>query len=367
MTARTQRRGRHKVFIGMAPGVGKTCRMLEEAQEARRDGIDVVIGWLETHGRPETARSAEGLEQLPRRRLLHQGVWLEELDVAAVLRRHPQLVLVDELAHTNAPGSERQKRWQDVELLLLSGIDVDSTLNIQHLESLNDLVAELTGVVVRERLPNRVLERADAVVLVDVTPETLQERLQEGKVYPPETVTRALANFFQHRHLVALRELALREVADRVEDDVPAALAGVHERLLVCLSLNPGSDQLLRRAARLAAGLDARLLALTVQPPGRFLTLEQAQAQERCQRLCEDVGGVWIRIDAPRILPVILRLVAQRHLTQIVLGQSRERRGWRPWRRPLAQQLQQEVRAFGLDLHLLAAHRLQPPPAAGSR
>ncbi len=363
MMVAAQRRGRHKVFIGMAPGVGKTCRMLEEAHEARRDGIDVVIGWLDTHGRPETARSAEGLEQLPRRRLLHRGVCLEELDVAAVLSRHPQLVLVDELAHTNAPGSDRQKRWQDVELLLLSGMDVYSTLNIQHLESLNDLVAELTGVVVRERIPNRVLERADEVVLVDVTPETLQERLQEGKVYAPEKVAQALANFFQRRHLVALRELALREVADRVEEDVPAARGVVHERLLVCLSLDPGSDQLLRRAARLAAGLDARLLALTVQAPERCLSLEQALCLERCQRLCEDVGGVWVRVEAIGILQAILQQVEQRHLSQIVLGQSRKRSGWRLWRRPLAERLQEQLRGRCPDLHLLAAH-CQPPPGS---
>ena len=188
MIRSTHRRGRHKVFIGMAPGVGKTCRMLQEGKEVLREGTDVVVGLLETHGRQETARQAEGLEQIPRKQIRYQDVDLEEMDVAAVLARRPQLVLVDELAHTNVPGSEREKRWQDVEMLLLSGLDVYSTLNIQHLESLNDLVAELTGVVVRERIPSRVLELADGVVLVDVTPETLQERLREGKVYAPEKV-----------------------------------------------------------------------------------------------------------------------------------------------------------------------------------
>ena len=175
MIRSSQRRGRHKVFIGMAPGVGKTCRMLQEGHERLRDGTDVVIGLLETHGRRETARQAEGLEQVPRKRLRHRGVELEELDVAAVLERRPQLVLVDELAHSNAPGSERAKRWQDVEALLLSGLDVYSTLNIQHLDSLNDRVADLTGVVVRERIPNRVLEQA-------------------------------LAGYFQRANLIALRE-----------------------------------------------------------------------------------------------------------------------------------------------------------------
>ena len=234
MIRSSQHRGRHKVFIGMAPGVGKTCRMLEEAKEARRDGTDVVIGLLETHGRLDTARLAEGLEQVPLKRLPIQGVVQQELDVGAVLARHPQLVLVDELAHTNVPGSDRDKRWQDVEVLLLSGIDVYSTLNIQHLESLNDLVAELTGVVVRERIPDRVLELADGVVLVDVTPETLQERLLEGKVFAPDKVGQALAHFFQRRHLVALRELSLREVADQVEEnDRLSSAAPLRERVMV--------------------------------------------------------------------------------------------------------------------------------------
>ena len=175
----------------MAPGVGKTCRMLQEGKEALRGGTDVVIGLLDTHGRADTAREALGLEQVPRKRLRWQGVALEEMDVAGILVRRPRLVLVDELAHTNVPGSEREKRWQDVEMLLLSGMDVFSTLNIQHLESLKDLVAALTGVVVRERIPDRVLELADEVVLVDVTPETLRERLEEGKVFPDEKVGQA--------------------------------------------------------------------------------------------------------------------------------------------------------------------------------
>ena len=266
MIRSTHRRGRHKVFIGMAPGVGKTCRMLQEGKEVLREGTDVVVGLLETHGRQETARQAEGLEQIPRKQIRYQDVDLEEMDVAAVLARRPQLVLVDELAHTNVPGSEREKRWQDVEMLLLSGLDVYSTLNIQHLESLNDLVAELTGVVVRERIPNRVLELADEVVLVDVTPETLQERLREGKVYAPEKVGQALANFFQRRHLVALRELSLREVADRVENDILPSATPLRERVMVCLANYQTSKRLLRRAARLAAAMDAPLLVLTVQP-----------------------------------------------------------------------------------------------------
>jgi two-component system sensor histidine kinase KdpD len=351
-------RGRHKVFIGMAPGVGKTCRMLQEGRELLKEGTDVVIGLLETHGRQETARQAEGIEQVPRKRLLYQGVALEEMDVAAVLERRPQLVLVDELAHTNVPGSEREKRWQDVEALLLSGLDVYSTLNIQHLESLNDLVAELTGVVVRERIPNRVLEQADEVVLVDVTPETLQERLREGKVYAPEKVSQALSNFFQRRHLVALRELSLREVADRVEEEEPTASA-LRERVMVCLSAYPSSKRLLRRAARLASTMDAPLLALTIQDPSRFLTKEESLMLEACATLCEDVGGTFLRIESSDVLGTIARVARERRVTQIVLGQTLRSRWQVLLRRPISERLQQQLRGLSIDLHLISD---SPPP-----
>ncbi len=213
------RRGKHKIFIGMAPGVGKTYRMLEEARQLKEEGIDVVIGLLETHGRRETAEQASGLEIAPRKQIIRGGMTLTEMDADAILERAPKLVLVDELAHTNVPGSAREKRYQDVGVILAAGADVYSTVNIQHLESLNDLVARITGVVVRERIPDRLLEEADEVVLVDVTPETLEDRLQEGKIYAPEKIEQSLANFFQRRHLIALRELALRERADNIEEE----------------------------------------------------------------------------------------------------------------------------------------------------
>jgi two-component system sensor histidine kinase KdpD len=339
------------VFIGMAPGVGKTCRMLQEGREALREGTDMVIGLLETHGRQDTIREANGLEQIPRKRIHYQGVDLEEMDVAAVMARHPQLVLVDELAHTNVPGSEREKRWQDVEMLLL---DVYSTLNIQHLESLNDLVFQLTGVVVRERIPNRVLEHADEVVLVDVTPETLQERLKEGKVYAPEKVGQALTNFFQRRHLVALRELSLREVADRVENDILPAITPLRERVMVCLGHHHTSKRLLRRAARLAAAMDAPLLMLTVQDPNRFLSREETLIQEECRQLCEDVGGTILREDSAEILPTIARVARERRITQIVLGQTMRSRLRALFRRPLSERLQHQLRGQSIDLHLIS-------------
>ena len=354
MIRSTHRRGRHKVFIGMAPGVGKTCRMLQEGKEALREGTDVVIGLVDTHGRVDTAREAEGLERIPLKRLLYQGVDLEEMDVAAVLSRHPQLVLVDELAHTNVPGSEREKRWQDVEMLLLSGVDVYSTLNIQHLESLNDLVAELTGVVVRERIPNRVMELADEVVLVDVTPETLQERLKEGKIYAPEKVGQALANFFQRGHLVALRELSLREVADRVDNDILPSTAPLRERVMVCLANYASSKRLLRRAARLAAAMDAPLVALTVHDPHRFLSREEALIQEECRQLCDDIGGTFLREESAEILATIARVAQEKRITQIVLGQTMRSRFKALVRRPLSERLQHQLRGLSIDLHLIS-------------
>ncbi|WP_094510718.1 histidine kinase [Synechococcus sp. MW101C3] len=357
-------RGRHKLFIGMAPGVGKTYRMLQEGREMRRAGTDVVIGVLETHGRVDTAAQAEGLERVPLRRLHHQGVWLEELDVAALLARRPQLVLVDELAHTNAPGSDRVKRWQDVEHLLAAGVDVYSTVNIQHLESLNDLVAQLTGVTVRERLPDRVLERADEVVLVDVTPETLQERLRDGKVYASEKVGQALAHFFQRRNLVALRELALREVADRVDDETSPD-SSLRERVLVCLSMYPGSRRLLRRAARLAGFMDAPLLVVIVLNPHSFLTRDQSALLEECKRLCEDFGGEFLRIDSDDVLDSIARVAIERRITQIVMGQAPRSRGRSLLGRSLAEKLQQRLVGRHVDLHLIADD-LPTPGQAGA-
>ena len=354
MSVSRHRRGRHKLFIGMAPGVGKTCQMLQEAQAGLREGVDVVVGLLETHGRADTARFAEGLELIPLQSICYQGVELEEMDVAAILARRPQLVLVDELAHTNAPGSDRAKRWQDVEILLLSGIDVYSTLNIQHLESLNDLVAELTGVVVRERVPNRVIDRADEVVLVDVTPETLQDRLREGKVYEQSKVPQALSHFFQRRHLVALRELALREVADRVENDSPPSPLALRERVLVCLANRSVSTRLLRRAARLAAAMDAPLVALTVQPPDRLLSREELLVQEDCRQLCADVGATFLQEESAELLSTIARVAEQQRITQIVLGQTRRSVLHALLHRPLSERLQYQLRGLNIDLHLIS-------------
>ena len=352
---RTPRRGKHKIFIGMAPGVGKTFRMLEEGHRLKSEGIDVVIGLLETHGRKETAAKGEGLEIVPKKQMLRGEKMLNEMDTDAVIERRPQLALIDELAHTNIPGSLREKRYQDVEEILKAGIDVFSTLNIQHIESLNDLVARITGVVVRERVPDRVLEAADEIVVVDVTPETLEERLLEGKIYAPEKIEQSLENFFQRRHLIALRELALREVADNVEDDA-ATLKGqscnIHERVLVCLSTYPNSLQLLRRGARIASYMNAQFYAVFVNDPDRFLTKAESLHVETCEKLCQEFNGQFLRVNGNNIAKAISEVAKQYRITQIVIGESQQSRWKLLLRGSLTQQLVRSLKH--VDLHIIA-------------
>jgi len=363
-TIRPARRGKHKIFIGMAPGVGKTYRMLEEAHALKQEGIDVVIGLLETHGRKETAQKATGLEIVPRKEIPRGGLTLTEMNTDTILARSPQLVLVDELAHTNIPGSPHEKRYQDVEIILAAGIDVYSTMNIQHLESLNDLVARITGVVVRERVPDRLLEEADQVVVIDVTPETLEERLREGKIYAPEKIQQACQNFFQRRNLIALRELALREVADNVEEDAIACTPGaefcnIHERVLVCLSTYPNSVQLLRRGARIAGYMNAPLYAVFVEAPDRFLTKEESLHIETCDKLCKEFGGTLIRVKSHDIATAIADVAQKYHITQIVIGESQRSR----WKILLQGSLTQKlVRLLkNIDLHIMASDKKDNP------
>jgi two-component system, OmpR family, sensor histidine kinase KdpD len=355
---RPHRRGKHKIFIGMAPGVGKTFRMLEEGHRLKSEGIDVAVGLLETHGRKETAAKGEGLEIVPRKEMLHGEKALTEMDTEALIVRRPQLALVDELAHTNVPGSLREKRYQDVEEILKAGIDVFSTLNIQHIESLNDLVARITGVVVRERVPDRILEEADEIVVIDVTPETLEERLREGKIYAPEKIEQSLKNFFQRRHLIALRELALREVADSVEDDA-ATLKGqscnIHERVLVCVSTFPNSLQLLRRGARLANYMNAPFYALFVDAPDRFLTKSESLHVETCQKLCQEFNGQFLRVESPNIAQAISEVAKQYRITQIVIGESQQSRWKLLFRGSLTQQLVRSLKH--VDLHIIATEK----------
>jgi two-component system sensor histidine kinase KdpD len=316
----------YKVFLGMAAGVGKTYRMLGEAQAQAEAGRDVVIGLLETHGREETATLAEGLELVPRRRLPHRGVYLDEMDLPAILRRAPELCLIDELAHANAPGLEHPKRYEDIADVLAAGIDVFSTVNVQHLESLNDQVAELTGVRVRETVPDDVLARADEVVLIDLPPGDLIARLREGKVYPAARVPTALEGFFKVENLQALREVALRQVAETVESRRLVRASGepaIAERLLALVGLD--EERIVRRAWRSAQRLDGELDVLVVRTGEP--SADERRRLEALRRLTSVLGAHLIVEAGSDPVAVLERVARERGTTYVLLGPPPPRRG----------------------------------------
>jgi len=325
-------RGRFRILLGAAAGVGKTYRMLQEAGQAAADGVDVVIGYLEPHDRPETAALAEGLETVPRRTVEHQGVALQEMDTEAVVRRAPELVLIDELAHTNAPGSRHAKRYQDIEDVLEAGIDVISTVNVQHLESLNDTVSELTGVRVRETFPDGLLDSADEVVLVDLSPQELQERLRAGKVYSQSRVQTALENFFRTENLGALRQLALRELAEDVEARREtrvldrAAQQAILERILVLVTPQPSSQRLMRRAWRSAQRLGADIDVLWVRGVGKSLPEDQTTALAALRRLAAILGAHFLEEESDDVIATVRAAVIDRGTTYVYLGTPERRR-----------------------------------------
>jgi two-component system sensor histidine kinase KdpD len=335
---RQQQRGRLKVYLGFAAGVGKTYEMLLEGHRLKRQGVDVVTGIIETHGRAETQAQIGDLEEVRRRRIAYSGVVLEEMDVDAILKRHPTVVLVDELAHTNAPGSRNAKRYQDVEELQRAGINVIATLNIQHLESLYDLVEQATGVRVRERLPDYVLAEADQIVNVDLSAEDLRERLQAGKIYPMDRVERALANFFTPENLTRLRELTLGELAhflDRRRQETREGDMRVGaERIMVCLSSrSPNSASLLRKGSRMAARLNAPWYAVYIQTPSERLERMDARTQREIgnmQALAQQLGGVPQTFKGSNVVSTIAAFVKEYGITHIVVGRSQ-----RPWFRRL--------------------------------
>jgi two-component system sensor histidine kinase KdpD len=333
--AEREHRGRLKIFLGSAPGVGKTFEMLLTAQARRRDGVDVVIGVVETHGRRETEQLMIGLEAIPRRRIDYRGITLGEMDLDAVLARRPKLVLVDELAHTNAPGSRHPKRYLDVEELLAAGIDVYTTLNIQHVESLNDVVARITRIRVRETVPDGVLDAADDIEVIDIAPDDLIQRLREGKVYVPKTAARALDHYFAPGNLTALRELALRRTAQRVDEQLLShmrshAIRGpwaAGERLLVCLSESQGCAALVRQAKRMADRLHAPWTALYVETARtqRLSDLERDRIAD-CQRLVERLGGEARTVPGRDAAEEILRFAEDNNVTHIVIGKAKRSR-----------------------------------------
>jgi two-component system, OmpR family, sensor histidine kinase KdpD len=361
-------RGHYKIFLGMAAGVGKTYRMLQEGRAENAAGRDVAIGILETHGRAETAAQAQRLEVIPRRRVEYRGSVLEEMDLPAIFQRAPELCLIDELAHTNAPGVEHTKRYEDIEDVLDAGIEVYSTVNVQHLESLNDRVAELTGVRVRETFPDRVLASADEVVLVDLTPEALVQRLREGKVYPQDRVATALNSFFKVENLAALREVALRQVAEEVESrrlvapgealgtreekllgDAPGAVA---EQLLALVMPDARGRRLVRRAWRSAQRLGGELDLLYVRPPGEPPRGEQRQQLEELRRLGTLLGSPLIEVEDDDVVEAAARVARERGTTYLFIGQPPPRRGPRRFGESLPDRLLR--RLPGVDLRIVA-------------
>ena len=363
----------------MAAGVGKTYAMLEEGHEYREDGDDVVVGVVETHGRAATAARAAGLEILPRRTVAYRGAAIEEMDLPGILERAPVVCLIDELAHTNAPGVEHGKRYEDVEAVLDAGIDVISTMNVQHLESLNDLVTELTGVRVRETVPDAVLARADDVVVVDLTPEELLERLRLGRVYPQERIEAALNGFFTVENLIALRQVALRQVADavgaqrvtRIERGSGgrsvsggAAQSAVAERLLALVRPRPEDQRIVRRAWRSAERLGAPLDVLWVQP-SRDLGDEEDRGLRALRRLCALLGAELHLVESDDVVRAVREFTRARGTTYLLLGHPHAARGLERVRDALPIRLARALE--GVDIRIVADRALLDEPATGER
>jgi len=361
------RKGTLKIYLGGAAGVGKSYRMLEEAHHLRAQGRDVVLAFIETHGRKETEARVSDLEQIPLRKVQYRDVTLEEMDVEAVIRRQPEIAIVDELAHTNAPGSRHTKRYQDVEELIANGISVITAFNIQHLESLNQTVKRMTGIDVRETVPDTFLHRADQVVTVDIAVEELRQRLREGKIYPADRVEQALRNFFKPANLATLRELALREVArdqGRHREEVEALKreggrrAPVGESIMVCLSSNPdGSEELLRKAARSATRLNSDWYAVHVETPSESMQKISSSVFRQLLdniNLAADLGAetVWLKSD--NVVSALLDFARQNRISRIVIGRTTPNIWRKLIKRSVTQQLIDEGREF--DIELVSQH-----------
>ena len=335
-------RARLRIYIGAAPGVGKTYQMLQEAHALRASGLDVVIGVVETYGRTETEAQVKDLEIVPRRKIEYRGATMEELDVDAIVRRRPKVCVVDELAHTNVPGSRNTKRFEDVLELLEAGIHVMTAVNIQHLETLNDAVARATGVRVRETVPDTFLDRADEVINVDVTVEELRGRLREGKIYKPEKVEQALANFFRKGNLSTLRELALRAVADEVGEKAASYRAReglepalIPERVMVCMSSNALAPRVLRTGARIAGRLGSKWYAVYVETPQEKperIKARDAEALQENIRLAESLGATVVRVRAERPAEGLIAFAQREGVTHVIFGQSARSRWELVWR-----------------------------------
>jgi two-component system sensor histidine kinase KdpD len=339
---REKDRARLRIYIGAAPGVGKTYQMLQEAHALRASGLDVVVGVVETYGRRDTEAQVKDLEVVPKRRVEYRGATMEEMDVDAIVRRQPKVCVVDELAHTNVPGSRHSKRYEDVLDLLEAGIHVMTAVNIQHLETLNDAVARATGVRVRETVPDTFLDRADEVINVDVTVEELRSRLREGKIYKPEKVEQALANFFRKGNLSTLRELALRAVADEVGEKAASYRAReglepalIPERVMVCMSSNAQAPRVIRTGARIAGRLGSKWYAVYVETPREKpdrINPRDAEALHENIRLAETLGATVVRVLAERPADGLVAFAQREGVTHVIFGQSARSRWELVWR-----------------------------------
>ncbi|MFO1433381.1 MAG: two-component system sensor histidine kinase KdpD [Candidatus Competibacteraceae bacterium] len=355
------RRGKLRIFFGASAGVGKTYAMLQAARQLRAQGLDVVVGIVETHGRVETETLLEGLEVLPRREIPYRDRMLKEFDLDAALKRKPALILVDELAHSNVPGSRHPKRWQDIEELLAAGIDVYTTVNVQHLESLNDVVGSITDIRVWETVPDRVFEKADEVVLVDLPPDELLHRLKEGKVYLPEQAERAIRNFFRKGNLIALREMALRRTADRVDDQMlayrrdllAAPVWQTRDAILACIGPQAGAEKVVRSASRLAAQLEVPWHAVYVETPTlQRLPEARRRAILKTLKLAQDLGAVTATLPADDIATAIVSYARKHNLAKLVVGRTSQRTWWR-FRRALTWRIGQ----LAADIDIVAVAR----------
>ena len=369
--ARRESRGKLKIFIGAAPGVGKTYAMLRAAQARRGEGVDLVVGLVETHQRSETETLMQGLEVIPRQVIDYRGIAFQEMDLDAVLRRSPKLALVDELAHSNIPGARHPKRHQDVDELLDAGIDVYSTLNVQHIESLNDIVTRITGITVRETVPDVIVQKADSIELIDLTPEELLQRLKEGKVYIPEQARLAMSRFFTPGNLTALRELALRQAAERVDEQMTNymhrhAIAGpwpASERILVCIASDGQAPALIRTAKRSAERRQVPWLALYIESH-RHAAMPESVRREITQALhmAETLGGETMTVASEDIAGEILRVARERNVSVIIIGKSRRSLWSRLVRPSVAANVLDRGDSFDIMVMNGGEPRKRPPP-----
>lgn len=329
MMKKKAQKGHFKIILGAAPGVGKTYRMLQEARTLKKLGVDIVVGYIQHHGRQDTEDLLYGLEAIAPKKMIHKNITLEEMDTIAILSRSPHVVLVDELAHTNAPGSTHAKRYQDIEDLLKAGIAVITTLNIQHIESLNTVVEKITGIHVHERIPDSVLHMANEIVLADISVEELQDRLVKGKIYRKDKIEQALTHFFKKGNLVALRELALRELANTVETHAENdmfvsqnTVTGVHERILVCISTHKDAQRLIRRGFRIADRMCGELIVLYIHTEQVRLPKDALTHLESHKELTSLLNGHFLEVHAPCIVDAIVKVASEKKITQIIVGQT---------------------------------------------